>query len=232
MQLDSTQHKEQLRSYFDGIGFARWQNIYGSEPIKGVRKSVREGHARVVETALQWLAQHNGQRTTDHGHILDAGCGTGLLTVALAERGWQVKAVDIAPQMAEATKVRAQNAGVAQLVETQTGDLDIVEGEFDAVVCLDVLIHYPQALFAPMLRRLVARTRGPLLFTYAPHEPLLATLHWVGGMFPKPQRRTEIQMIPEAFVHATLAEAGMGVRQAERVSVGFYHVALVEAVFM
>lgn len=217
-------HKQQLQNYFDGEGFTRWQHIYGEAPITGVRKSVREGHARVVEHALASLGP------LSNAHILDAGCGTGMLTLALAQQGHRVTAVDIAPQMVDATMTRLQQAGLAERVRYMTSDLEMVKGEFDAVVCLDVLIHYPASLFAPMISKLAGMSRGPLVFTYAPREPLLAALHWVGGKFPKPQRRTEIQMIPDTFVRESLAKAGMRVRRSERVSVGFYHVALIEAV--
>ena len=237
MQVDNAQHKQQLLSYFDGEGFGRWQQIYGEGPISGVRASVREGHSRVVAMALDWLAdggtrqsrQKDEQEATDAPTVLDAGCGTGLLTLALARRGWQVTAVDLAPQMAAATAAAVQAAGIVERVDCSAGDLDAVKATFDAVACLDVLIHYPAAQFGPMLTRLAARSRGPLVFSYAPREPLLAGLHWVGGLFPKPQRRTTVQMIPRELVAATLAQAGMQIRREQRVSVGFYHVALVEA---
>ena len=64
---------------------------------------------------------------------------------------------------------------------------------------------------------------------YAPREPVLAALHWLGGRFPRGERRTDIQMIPEPFVRATLAAAGMQVVRQARVSRGFYHVTLLEA---
>lgn len=254
MQINHELHKTQLQSYFDGEGFARWKLIYGEGPISGVRKSVREGHGRVVAQTLTWLGEtrrHGDGETQKHGDstissfplspsphlpvspsprlnsILDAGCGTGMLTLALAQQGWDVTAVDIAPQMVAATAAAAQAAGLH--VHMVTGDLEVVEGAFDAVVCLDVLIHYPAELFVPMLTGLAARTRGPLVFTYSPREPLLAALHWVGGRFPKPQRRTEIQMLPSSLVAGTLAQAGMHIRRETRVSAGFYHVALVEA---
>ena len=74
-----------------------------------------------------------------------------------------------------------------------------------------------------------AGVRGPLLLTYAPSEPVLAALHWLGGRFPKGERRTDIQMIPARFVGETLAQAGMTVYRQARISRGFYHVTLLEA---
>ena len=205
-----------------------------------MRATIRKGHTQMLALALDWLDEGTGDRgqgTGDRGqgtgdrnrHVLDAGCGTGLLTLALARRGYAVTAIDIAPQMAAAVRAQADAAGLGGQVQSSSGDLETVSGMFDAVACLDVLIHYPSAMFAPMLTRLASMTRGPLVFTYAPHEPLLAALHWVGGRFPKGQRRTDIQMIRAQFVEQTLAAAGMRIRRTERISAGFYYVALVEA---
>jgi magnesium-protoporphyrin O-methyltransferase len=161
--------------------------------------------------------------------VLDAGCGTGLFSLALARRGFDITALDIAPQMVAATREQARAAGLAERVTCSSGDLESASGSFDAVVCFDVLVHYPRASFAQLCTHLASLTRGPLLMTYAPREPVLAALHWLGGRFPRGQRRTDIQMIPEPFVRATLAAAGMRVTRQARVSRGFYHVTLLEA---
>lgn len=217
------QHKSRLREYFDGVGFERWAAIYGDAELSGVRRTIRAGHAEMMQHALAWLSEQPSAR------VLDAGCGTGLLTVALAQRGMHVTAVDIAPQMAAATARAAAAAGVAELVDASSGDLEAVSGQFDAVVCLDVLIHYPPADFAQICTRLAGLAQGRLLLTYAPREPVLAALHWLGGRFPSGQRRQNIHMLPAAFVRDTLAQAGMQIRRSARVSRGFYHVTLLEA---
>lgn len=240
--MDVTPHKTKLQAYFDGEGFTRWQAIYGDAPLTGVRATIRKGHTQMLALALDWLelgsrVQGLGVRPAPEPRTLnpepwcvfDAGCGTGLLTLALAQHGYAVTAIDIAPQMVAAVRAQAEANGVSAQVHASSGDLETITGEFDAVACLDVLIHYPAAMFAPMLTRLANMTRGPLVFTYAPYEPLLAALHWVGGHFPKAQRRTDIQMIRARFVEQTLATAGMRIRRTERISAGFYYVALVEA---
>lgn len=240
--MNTAQHKSRLQAYFDGDGFERWRAIYGHAPLGGVRRTIREGHAAMLAQAEQWLTEGpevEGQESGAGGQesgiqpsafsLLDAGCGTGLFGIALARRGWQVTAVDLAPQMIATAREQARQAGVAERMSFAVGDLEAAEGLYDAVACFDVLIHYPPALFAPMVGRLARLTRGPLLLTYAPREPLLAALHWIGGRFPKANRRTDIQMISDTFVRETLGAAGMQIRRSARVSRGFYHVALVEA---
>jgi magnesium-protoporphyrin O-methyltransferase len=220
------QHKARLRHYFDGVGFERWSAIYGRAELSPVRRRIRAGHSAMLAHATQWL-----DADTPRGDsALDVGCGTGLFSLALAERGFQVTAADLAPQMVAATASAVAAAGLAERVSCRVADLDELHGRHALVACFDVLIHYPPALFVPMLGQLAALADEQLLFTYAPSTPLLAALHRVGGMFPRSQRRTDIQMIPDATVQRALAASGMQIRRSQRVSSGFYHVTLVQAV--
>jgi magnesium-protoporphyrin O-methyltransferase len=54
-------------------------------------------------------------------------------------------------------------------------------------------------------------------------------MHHIGGIFPRSQRRTDIQMIPDRAVHQIVASVGRHMGRGTRVSCGFYHVALLEA---
>lgn len=223
--MDIVQHKARLRQYFDGIGFERWSAIYGHAELSAIRRSIREGHNAMLQLAESWIAA-SGPHS---GTALDAGCGTGLFSVALARRGLSVTAADLAPQMTEAAAAAATRAGVAHAVSCQVSDLEDLSGSYALVACFDVLIHYPPELFAPMLRHLAGLSTDTLLFTYAPSTPLLAALHRAAALFPKNQRRTDIQMIPEPLVRSTLASCGLRLTRSQRVSKGFYHVTLVEA---
>jgi magnesium-protoporphyrin O-methyltransferase len=225
------EHKAQLQRYFDGAGFTRWAAIYGDAPVSRIRRTVRNGHAHMLALAEAWLmeslaAQHNGLANM---HVLDAGCGTGLFSVALAGHGCRVTGVDLAPHMVEAAKEQARRARVQARTHFVSDDLECIEGAFDAVACFDVLIHYSEADFAALLNHLMRLTRGPLLFTYAPHAPLLAALHWVGGRFPASDRRTTVQLIRSDLVGHALAVNSFRIKRSAHVGQGFYHVTLVEA---
>lgn len=223
--MDIAQHKARLRHYFDGVGFERWSAIYGQAKLSPIRRSIRDGHAAMLAVADSWLADADPAE----GTALDAGCGTGLFTLALARRGLHVTSADIAPQMVAATSSAVAAADLAERVRCHVSDLEDLRGSYGVVACFDVLIHYPEPLFVPLLHHLAGLSTGTLFFTYAPATPLLAALHRVGGLFPKGQRRTDIQMIPERTVHATLAACGMRAARSHQVSSGFYHVTLVEA---
>ncbi|ABU57632.1 magnesium protoporphyrin IX methyltransferase [Roseiflexus castenholzii] len=229
--IDITRHKNTLRDYFDRDGFRRWSAIYGDAEVSRIRRTIRVGHARMLARAETWLLEWIGAtgRAPSSLSALDAGCGTGLFSIMLAQHGINVTAVDIAPQMVAAAAERAQTAGVAQRITFTAGDIEDVAGVFDVVACFDVLIHYPQPAFDQLLRHLAQRARGMLLFTYAPYEPFLAAMHWIGGFFPRAHRRTEIQMIRENDVRRLVAGHGLRVGRIEPIRSGFYHVNLVEA---
>jgi magnesium-protoporphyrin O-methyltransferase len=220
--VDIAKHNARLRAYFNGAGFERWSAIYGDAQLSAVRRAIRSGHSAMLAEAAGWLPPTVSS-------ALDVGCGTGLFSLTLAQRGADVLAVDLAPQMVAATAAAAAAAGLSERVRSEEAAIDELAGSFDLVVCFDVLIHYPPELFVPLLRHLASLTKRTLLFTFAPATPLLAALHRIGGMFPRSERRTAIQLIPEPLVRTTLHNCGLRVGRTKRISSGFYHVALVEA---
>jgi magnesium-protoporphyrin O-methyltransferase len=99
-------------------------------------------------------------------------------------------------------------------------------GEFDHVVCMDSLIHYDTQTIADAVEALTKRTRQSVLFTFAPHSPLLATAHAMGRLFPRTDRSPQLAPIRQSTLHVYIER---GVRQhgwrpghMKRVSSGFY----------
>jgi len=217
------EHKKMLQSYFNGQGFQRWASIYGNDKLSTVRSTVRQGHAVMMDKAFEWLQKTGLPKGSK---ILDAGCGTGLFTIRLAKSGYRVKAADIASQMVNKTKEDAEKVGVAGNIEFEVSSIESVSGTFDAVVCFDVLIHYPAAGFAHAFRNLASLTKGPIIFTYAPFNNILAFQHWIGGFFPKKERRTTIQMIRDEEMKRVLGELGLRIVSQQKISFGFYHTML------
>jgi SAM-dependent methyltransferase len=72
------------------------------------------------------------------GRLLDLGCGTGRLLVALAARGYRVVGVDLSRPMLEAARAKAVAAAiVAVLVQANLVDLTCLAPEsFDFAACL------------------------------------------------------------------------------------------------
>ena len=69
------------------------------------------------------------------GSVLEIGCGSGIISVHLAQRGNQVTAIDINPKAVEATKFNSKNNNLE--VEVFEGDMfRPVQGrKFGTIVC-------------------------------------------------------------------------------------------------
>lgn len=82
------------------------------------------------------------------GDVLDVGCGLGHLSVAAARRGCRVRAIDASPTAVERLRVAAHEAGVA--IDVAEADLTThpIEGTFDTVVAIGILMFFarPRAL--------------------------------------------------------------------------------------
>ena len=77
-------------------------------------------------------------------------------------------------------------------------------GHFDHVVAMDSLIHYRAADMTGMLARLAERTRGSLVFTFAPRTPALTVMHTVGRAFPRGNRAPAIEPIAETMLRVLI----------------------------
>lgn len=70
----------------------------------------RQGPASEQVAAL--FDREERGRQPPFGPALDLGCGTGIWSVELAKRGWQVTGVDIVPKAVRKARKRADSAGV------------------------------------------------------------------------------------------------------------------------
>lgn len=71
------------------------------------------------------------------GRALDVACGAGRHALHLAERGWQVTAVDASTVAIELLTRRAQELGVAvnaQVADLERGEFSISSDSYDLIV--------------------------------------------------------------------------------------------------
>jgi len=79
-------------------------------------------------------------------HVLDVGCGGGLLAESLAREGAQVTAIDLAPAMIEVARLHAAAAGLT-IDYRLAGAEELMRASpaaFDVVTCMEMLEHVPE----------------------------------------------------------------------------------------
>jgi magnesium-protoporphyrin O-methyltransferase len=212
----------QIETYFDRTAADAWKRLTSDAPVGRIRATVRAGRDEMRRTLLSWLPEDlRGAR------LLDAGCGTGTLTVEAARRGAAVVAIDLSPTLVQHAKETMPADLGKGSVEFHVGDmLADTLGVFDYVVAMDSLIHYSAADVVTAVSRLGARTSSAMIFTFAPRTPPLAVMHAVGRLFPRGDRAPAIEPVAEKTLSRML-QGNPGLidwRQArtQRIESGFY----------
>ncbi|MCJ7496614.1 MAG: class I SAM-dependent methyltransferase, partial [candidate division Zixibacteria bacterium] len=78
--------------------------------------------------------------------VLDLGCGFGRWSVALAQAGFQVKAVDISSEAIKKVQKWAEKEGLSIQTQICSAQELVSEDEsFDAIICNSILDHMPLA---------------------------------------------------------------------------------------
>jgi len=107
------------------------------------------------------------------GRALDVGAGTGRVAVALAQRGFQVDALDPAAEVVEQARLIAAQMGVNVnyfVADFARTDARFQDDSYDLVVCSEVLEHVQtwRAIVDQMRR--VLKPNGILILT-VPNDP-------------------------------------------------------------
>jgi len=220
--------KTVVREYFNAIGFDRWQRIYGDGDVNKVQLDIRKGHQKTVDTLMEWLqADDNLAGLT----CCDAGCGVGSLTIPLAQAGAKVYASDISAKMVEEAQRRAEETlGGENLPTFEVKDLEELAGRYHTVMCLDVLIHYPQDQVQGMISHLGSLAESRLIMSFAPKTLCYSLLKKVGEFFPGPSKATRAYLHREADIVKALEADGWRIERRAMNKTQFYFSRLLEAV--
>jgi magnesium-protoporphyrin O-methyltransferase len=207
----------ELLQYFDRTAVEAWKRLTSDAPVNSIRATVRAGRDEMRRTLLSWLPEDlHGAR------LLDAGCGTGALSVEAARRGANVTAIDLSPTLVNLARERLP----ADLtIDFHVGDmLDPALGRFDYVVAMDSLIHYRPRDTVRVLHGLSERTEHSLLLTFAPRTAALSVMHAVGRLFPRGDRAPAIEPVREQTITRLVHQdiQGWHTHRTHRVSRGFY----------
>src|SRR5437870_439126 len=153
-----SEHQTLVDTHFD-LNVAGWRDVYDQINVHGAIYRKR------LEIVLEWiddLAIPGGEK------VLEIGCGAGRCTVALAQRGYLIHAMDSVVGMLNSTQEHAIEAGVRSSVTTSLGDahnLPFSDGSFGLVLAIGVIpyLQFPQKGLSEMAR--VLRPGGFVLVT-------------------------------------------------------------------
>jgi magnesium-protoporphyrin O-methyltransferase len=222
----TTDDKTIVKDYFNATGFDRWRRIYGDGEVNVVQRNIRKGHQLTVDTVLSWLqADGNLAGLT----FCDAGCGVGSLSIPLAQAGAKVYASDISEKMVEEAKERAIALEIADRLSFAVSDLEALSGRYHTVVCLDVLIHYPQDEATRMVNHLSSMAESRLLLSFAPKTPAYSALKKIGSFFPGASKATRAYLHREVDIVKILENAGWKIERRALNKAPFYFSQLLEA---
>jgi magnesium-protoporphyrin O-methyltransferase len=220
--IDYQQRRGQLETYFDRTAVEAWARLTSTAPVSKIRATVREGRDRMRSTLLGLLPTDLSDKS-----LLDAGCGTGALSVEAAQRGATVTAIDLSPTLVALGGERLPAKLGSGSIAFRVGDMfDPALGRFTHVVAMDSLIHYAAADVVRVLAGFAQRTERSIVFTFAPKTPLLAVLWTVGRLFPRRDRAPALEPISERSLRRHLgaepALRGWRVGRTQRITSGFY----------
>jgi ubiquinone/menaquinone biosynthesis C-methylase UbiE len=156
--LQSTEHQTLVNTHFESH-VAQWKDVYEQAGVDG---SI---YRKRLEIVLRWIDELAIPRREK---VFEIGCGSGRCTVALAQRGYLVHALDSVAGMVDSTQERVGQAGVRSSVSVGLGDAHKVtfpDRSFGLVLAIGVIpyLHSPQEAFREMAR--VLRPGGVLLVT-------------------------------------------------------------------
>jgi predicted ATP-grasp superfamily ATP-dependent carboligase/ubiquinone/menaquinone biosynthesis C-methylase UbiE len=130
-QLDAAQHRAEVRELFTDTSL-EWKRIDESPQLEPTIYRDRR------RTAIKWVTELG---LPPSARVLDLGCGAGQTSLELASRGFEVHALDAAPEMVRITSEAARAAGLRS-ISARVGDaheLELPSNAFDLVVALGLL---------------------------------------------------------------------------------------------
>lgn len=141
--------------------------------------------------------------------VLDVGCGGGVLSEALAERGAKVTGIDAAGKVLEVARLHMAESGLDIDYRHITAEsLAATEAEsFDVVCCLELLEHVPDPARTVAACAKLCRPGGKLLFSTINRSPLawataIVGAEYVLGLLPRGTHRYDRFIRPQELAGA------------------------------
>ena len=161
-----------------------------NEPIATATR-LEEAQLRKIDGILDLADVGGGTR------LLEIGTGWGTLALRAAQRGARVTTITLSREQLELTRDRVGAAGLSDRVDARLQDYRQVEGEYDAIVSVEMIeavgeAYWP-AYFATLDRLLAPGGKVSIQTITMAHDRLLATrrsFSWIqkyifpGGIIP------------------------------------------------
>jgi 2-polyprenyl-3-methyl-5-hydroxy-6-metoxy-1,4-benzoquinol methylase len=151
--------QNEVNAYFQAR-VSKWKNIYARATLRGEIYRARQA---VVLDWIDGLALEPGAR------LLEIGCGAGFLSIALAQRGFRVNAIDAVESMIEQARLHASDmVESTNLLSLDVGDVNALafaDNSFDLVVGVGVIpwLERPELAMQEIAR--VTKPNGYVILT-------------------------------------------------------------------
>ena len=168
-------------------------------PPEAEDEPLADAQGRKIERLLDQTGVTRGTR------VLEVGTGWGELAIRAARRGATVHSVTLSSEQLELAEARVAKAGFADQVDIALCDYRKVEGEYDAIVSVEMVEavghEYWSTYFCTLDRLLAPGGRIGVQAITMPHDRMLATRQtytWInkyifpGGFLPSVQAIDEI----------------------------------------
>jgi 2-polyprenyl-6-hydroxyphenyl methylase / 3-demethylubiquinone-9 3-methyltransferase len=132
---------------------------------------------------LDWIEQTLGGLKAKH--VVDIGCGGGLVSEGMARRGARVTGIDMADKPLAVAKLHALDSEVAVDYQLITAEAlaEARPASCDAVTCLEMLEHVPDPASVVTACAALAKPGAPIFFSTLNRNPLAYATAVVGAEY-------------------------------------------------
>ncbi|MES2889068.1 MAG: bifunctional 2-polyprenyl-6-hydroxyphenol methylase/3-demethylubiquinol 3-O-methyltransferase UbiG [Pseudomonadota bacterium] len=170
---------------------------------------------RINPHRLAWI---DGLSSLRGKKALDIGCGGGILSEAMAQRGAEVTGIDLAERPLQAARLHAQGQALALHYALSSAE-DWAAAHptaFDVVTCMEMLEHVPQPEEVVAACARLVRPGGWVFFSTLNRNPLsflmaIVGAEWVLRLLPRGTHRFD-RFIRPAELRATAERHGLVLR--------------------
>ena len=164
---------------------------------------------------LQYIDDQVG---LDGKRILDVGCGGGILSESMAERGADVTGIDAGEAPLEVARLHLLESGLEIDYQQSTAEqmAELHAGQFDVVTCMEMLEHVPDPASVIDATARLLKPGGQAFYSTLNRTPLAFALGIVGAehvlrLLPRGTHRYD-RFIRPSELSAWLRRAGLEVR--------------------